>query len=52
MEDINIKDKKSELLNLWSDLFRVCRTLVTDLQSGKATLRGSLLRELNTFLRV
>ena len=49
--DIDIDRKKAELLNLWSDLFSVCRSLVDDFQSGNATLRGTLLKELNAFLR-
>ena len=48
---INLTEKRAELVNLWQDLFTVCRTLVTDIGEGKVTLKGSLLRELNAFLK-
>jgi hypothetical protein len=48
---INVQEKRSELLALWSDLFGVARTLVDRVKAGEMTLKASLLHELNAFLK-
>ena len=48
---IDLTEKRKELVSLWQDLFGVCQTLVKDCQQGNVKLRGSLLRELNSFLK-
>ena len=50
-ELINIQDKRAELIQLWNDLFAVCKGIVKSVKAGETTLRGSMLRELNLFLR-
>ena len=51
MEEFNIEEKRKELMELWQDSFELCRLFVNQAKAGDLKLTGSMLKELNAFLR-
>lgn len=47
----DIEAKRKELMQLWEDSFELCQMFVTQAREGKLKLTGSVLKELNSFLR-
>lgn len=49
--DIDVREKREELLKLWQRMFRICETTVGQIERGEAELKASMLKELNAFLK-
>ena len=49
---MDYEKKRTEILEVWADLFQVCKAMVKRVKSGKDTINASLLKEVNAFLRL
>ena len=49
--EFDVAKKKRELIQLWDDVFNLCRTTVENCKSGKQNLSGTLLKEITGFLK-
>lgn len=43
--------KMKELEALWEDSFQLCRTMIDSCKNGEMKLTGSILKELNAFIK-
>ncbi len=48
---MDYNQKMKELEALWQDSFDLCQTMIKDCKSGEQRLTGSILKELNTFIK-
>ena len=49
--DINIAEERERLADIWKRTLKLCEILVRDVEEGKSTMRATVLRELNQFLK-
>lgn len=49
--EINVREKRAELLALWERMFRLCEAQVTKMEQGEIDLTASMLKELNAFMK-
>ena len=50
-EAIDIQQKRQELLQLFDDVFDICKGLVASAKAGDMALKASMLKEINQFMR-
>jgi hypothetical protein len=51
MEDVmDVKEMRVELYSNWVRLFKLCSATISDLESGKLTIRASLMKELSAMM--
>ncbi|WP_319405804.1 hypothetical protein [uncultured Desulfosarcina sp.] len=48
---MDFEAKKQELETLWEDSFDLCKTMVASCKNGDMKLTGSILKELNQFIK-
>ena len=50
-KEINVREKRAELLALWERMFRLCEAQVGKMEQGETDLSASMLKELNAFMK-